>query len=77
MIKEDDNTLQQTCSQCYTSLDSDMFLTKEFYVGLDGVLNIFDTGCYISVTPHTNQQHGLLFAGGDVGRRVKEGVVGI
>ena len=47
-----DNNEHQTCSQCYTSLDSDLFSHTGCYVGLDGVPIIFDSRCTISVIPH-------------------------
>ena len=60
MMMDDDAATRHTCIQCYTALDSDLYLPKKCYVAVGGIPIIFDIGYSISIKPHKQDFVGTI-----------------
>ena len=41
------------CEACFTALVEDVFAPRGHYINIDDIPIVFDSGCTVTVTPHT------------------------
>ena len=45
------NVLNKPCTNCFTTVDDDLYNPKGYYIEVDNTHIIFDSGCSVSITP--------------------------